>query len=280
MWSPEERLNLLRAETERLEQYLQGLPAEAWQRPSACDRWTVADVVAHLTGSGRVYLPRILRALQGDTAPDEPALYRLDTGQVDPKMIGDRAITFRQELGDRLLAEFLKGNQAIDQALAQVGSQDWDTLVYRGGGTESLRNLVHGFITERTIHGWDIRSRFDPQASLSLECVPIIVERIPQRPRWSFRAEAGFAPLLLRYRFAVSPPAPAVVDVVVTEKQQYLEVGSTEEAQVIMRCDGATFVLLMYGRIKPEAAMAEGRVSVEGDKQWVTEFGSLTIFGL
>ena len=110
--------------------------------------------------------------------------------------------------------------------------------------------------------------------------MPIIVERIPQRPRWSFRAESGFAPLLLRYRFAVSPPAPSVVDLVVTEKQQYLEVGSTEEAQVIMRCDGATFVLLMYGRIKPEAAMAEGRVSVEGDKQLVTDFGSLTIFGL
>jgi len=86
-------------------------------------------------------------------------------------------------LGDRLLADFIKSNQAMDQALAKVGSQDWDKLVYRGGRTESLRNLVDGFITERTIHGWDIRSLFDPQASLSLECVPIIVERIPQRPR-------------------------------------------------------------------------------------------------
>jgi hypothetical protein len=167
-------------------------------------------------------------------------------------MVGDRAITLRQELGDRLLEDFINSNQAMDQALAKVGSQDWDKLVSRGGGTESLRNLVDGFITERTIHGWDIRSRFDSQASLSLECVPIIVERIPQRPRWSF----------------------------VTEKQQYLEVGSTKEAQVIMRCDGATFVLLMYERIKPEAAIAEGRVSVEGDKQLVTDFGSLTIFGL
>jgi uncharacterized protein (TIGR03083 family) len=280
MWSPEERLNILRVETERLEQYLKGLPEEAWKRSSSCDRWTVADVVAHLTGSGRVYPPRIIRALQGDVSPDEPALHRLYKGQIDPKMVGNRAITLRQELGGHLLAEFINSNQAMDQALAKVGSQDWDKLVSRGGGTESLRNLVDGFITERTIHGWDIRSRFDPQASLSLECVPIIVERIPQRPRWSCRAEVDFSPLLLRYRFEVSQPAPSVVDVVVTEKQQYLEVGSTKEAQVIMRCDGATFVLLMYERIKPEAAIAEGRVSVEGDKQLVTDFGSLTIFGL
>jgi len=273
MWSPEERINILRAETARVEHYLKALPEEAWKRPSACDRWTVADVVAHLTGSGRLYPPRIIRAVQGDASPDEPAIHRLATGQLDPVGIGDWAITLRQELGDRLLSEFIKSNQTMDQALAKVGSQDWDKLVYRGVGTESLRNLVDVFITERTIHGWDIRSRFDPQASLSPECVPIIVERIPQRPRWwSFRAEAGFSPLPLRYRFEVAQPAPYVVDVVVTEKQQYLEVGSTEAAQVIIRCAGETFVLLMYGRIKPEAAIAEGRVSSEGDQQLVTAF--------
>jgi uncharacterized protein (TIGR03083 family) len=274
MWSSAERITILRAETERLEQYLKALPEAAWERPSACDRWTIADVVAHLTWPGRIYPSRILRALQGDALPDqEPAHHRLDAGQMDPAVEGDRAILLRQELGDQLLADFIKSNQAIDQALAKAGPQDWEKLVYRGVGTESLRNLVDVFITERTIHGWDIRSRFDPQARLSPECVPIIVERIPQRPRWwSFRAEAGFSPLPLRYRFAVTQPAPSVVDVVVTEAHQYLEVASQDAAQVIIRCGGETFVLLMYGRIKPEAAMAEGCVSFEGDQQLVTAF--------
>jgi uncharacterized protein (TIGR03083 family) len=229
------------------------LPAEAWERPSACDRWTVADVVAHLTGLSRIYPPRIMRALQDDASPDAPSRRRLGTGQIDPTVEGDQALLLRQELGDQLLAEFIKSNHAIDHALAQAGPQDWDKLVYRTVGTESLRNLIDVFITERTIHGWDIRSQFELRASLSPACVPIIVERIPQRPRWwSFSTAAGFSPFPLRYRFAMTQPVPYVVDVVVTEEQQYLEVASQDEAHVTIRCSGDTFILLMYGRIQPD----------------------------
>ncbi len=273
MVSPEERLQILRSETKRLEEYLKGLPGEAWSHPSACDRWTVADVVAHLTAPGKNYPPRITRALLGDASPDAPAHRRIDSGQFDPEEEGEQAIALRQELGDGLFSEFVMGNQAIDQALAEVGPQEWGKLVYRVVGTESLRNLLDVFITERTVHWWDIRSRFDSQAGLSAECVPIIVERIPQRPRWwSFRAEADFSLLPLRYRFEITEPAPYVVDVVVTVEQQYMEVGSRENAQVTFRCDGETFILLMYGRIRPEASIAEGRVSFEGDPQLVTAF--------
>ena len=48
MTTSEERVGLLKAEAQRLEQYLNGLPDEAWLHPSACDQWTVADVIAHL----------------------------------------------------------------------------------------------------------------------------------------------------------------------------------------------------------------------------------------
>ena len=215
MLPPQERIRILLDETRRLENYLSRLPVVAWSHPSSCDRWTVADVVAHLTWLGKNYPARINRALQGDASPDTPAHRRLASGQLDPAEEGDQAISLRQELGDHLLSEFLKGNQAINQTLAAVGPQDWDKLVYRGVGTEPLRNLVDVFITEQTLHGWDIRSRFDPQASLSPDCVPIIVERIAQRPRWwSFKK--GTSPLPLRYRFEVANPTPYSVDLVIT----------------------------------------------------------------
>lgn len=273
MSSPEERLEILRTETKGLEQYLRDLPKEAWEHPSVCERWAVADVVAHLTDAGRNYPLRILRALQGDASPDMPDHRRLGSGQLDPAQEGDQAIVLRQELGDHLLSEFIKGNQAIDQALAKVGHQDWDKLVYRAVGTEPLRNLVDVFITERTVHGWDIRSRFDSQAGLSPESVAVIVERIPQRPTWwSFRTEAGFAPLPLRYRFEVTPPAQYRVDLVVTEERRYMEVDSNDRPQVTFKCAGETFVFLMYGRINPEAAIADGRMSYAGDQELVNAF--------
>lgn len=269
--SSEERIHLLRTETERLEQYLRELPDEAWGHPSACDRWTVADVVAHLTWLSQNYPPRITRALLDDASPDSADHRRLGSGQMDPAEEGDQAIALRRALGDRLLSEFIVGNKALDQALGKVGPQDWDKLVYRAVGTESLRNLVDVFITERTVHGWDIRSCFDPQASLSLECVPIIVERIAQRPRWwSFKE--GLAPLPLRYRFEVTSPTSYSVDVVVTEDKQFMEVASSRDAQVTCQTDGETYIMLMYGRITPSQALSDGRVAFEGDQALVTAF--------
>ena len=271
MSSPEERLEILRAETEGLEEYLRDLPQEAWDRPSACDEWSVADVVAHLTSLSKNYPPRIIRALQGDASPDMPEHRRLGSGQIDPAQGRDQVIVLRQELGDQLLSEFIKDNQATDQALAKVGPQDWDKLVYRTVGTEPLRNIVDMLITERTVHGWDIRSRFDPQASLSPECVPIIVERIAQRSRWwSFKE--GLAPLPLRYRFEVTSPTHYSVDVVVTEENQFMEVASSRDAQVTFKCDGETFVFLMYGRMNPEAAIADGRMSYAGGQELANAF--------
>jgi len=42
------RLKALQSEIERLTHYLTALPPDAWNHPSACARWQVADVVAHL----------------------------------------------------------------------------------------------------------------------------------------------------------------------------------------------------------------------------------------
>ena len=272
MSSPEKRLEILRAETEGLERYLTDMPKEAWDQPSACDEWCIADVVAHLTQSSRNYPSRVLRALQGDASPDAMSS-RLNPGEVDPENLAQRAVALRKELGGDLLPEFLKANQAIVDALANISGQDWDKPVFRPYGPEPLRNIVDMLITERAVHGWDIRSPFDSQTGLSPESVAVIVERIPQRPTWwSFRTEAGFAPLPFRYRFEVTPPAQYRVDLVVTEERRYMEVASKEDAHVTFQCAGETFVFLMYGRINPEAAIADGRMSYAGDQELVNAF--------
>ena len=50
MASPEQRVELVKSESRRIQQYLGVLSAEDLVRPSACDAWEVRDVVAHLTG--------------------------------------------------------------------------------------------------------------------------------------------------------------------------------------------------------------------------------------
>src|SRR4029450_2186007 len=67
MYSDADRAKIVQAEAKRLEHFLGALSPEDWQRPSACDRWHIADVVAHLTGMRVAYT--ITRGLQGDITP-------------------------------------------------------------------------------------------------------------------------------------------------------------------------------------------------------------------
>ena len=67
----EERVQLLKSESQRFVDYLSGLTEEAWSRQSACELWAVGDVVAHLTGGVDNYYANISRGIAGDSSPPE-----------------------------------------------------------------------------------------------------------------------------------------------------------------------------------------------------------------
>ncbi len=71
MSTVEERIEILKAEYQRLEQYLHTLSQEDWNHPSTCDQWTVADVIAHLTVGNRSHATWITEALQADSVTPE-----------------------------------------------------------------------------------------------------------------------------------------------------------------------------------------------------------------
>ena len=50
------------AERHRVADLVADLPDEQWTTPSLCSAWTVRDVVAHLTVTTRMTVPRLLRA--------------------------------------------------------------------------------------------------------------------------------------------------------------------------------------------------------------------------
>ena len=51
-----------------------------------------------------------------------------------------------------------------------------------------------------------------------------------------------------------------------------MEVASGDDAHVTFQCDGETFVFLMYGRIHPEVAIANGRMSYSADQELASAF--------
>src|SRR5262245_32675192 len=101
MSTVEERIEILKAEYQRLEDYLHTLTPEAWEQPSTCDQWNVADVIAHLTMGSRTHATWIMEALAQRISPKQ--LPRRATHRIDAAAFAHTVMGWRQELGTNLL---------------------------------------------------------------------------------------------------------------------------------------------------------------------------------
>ena len=272
MVSPEYCVKLVQSESEQLKQYLDTLPPDAWSRPSACDRWEVRDVVAHLIGGAQIYAGAVSRGLQGDLSPPEgfPDADTFNAASAS-EPIARMAISAREKLGDQLLSTFNATTDELSQLLAGLGPSDLDKGCYHPGGTVQVRSFMNLRVFELAMHGWDIRSRLEPSAHLSAESLPILIDMVPGLLGWAFRPGPRL-PSPVRYRFELTGTGASNSDIVVEGDKAYMESAVAAPANVTFHCDTETFMLLMFGRLAVDAAISAGRLAVEGDNELVAEF--------
>jgi uncharacterized protein (TIGR03083 family) len=251
-----------------------------WNHPSTCDQWTVADVIAHITAFNRSHATWITEALQADSVTPE-RLSRRSNQRVDAAAAAQRVMALRKELGNQLLSAFVKANRAIEHAFEQVGPDDWEKLCYRTIGAEPIRNILDTFIADVGVHRWDVMYPFDPHVQLSHDCLAVMVERYPHRPRWwDITLPPQHPPLPVRLRCTVSGvTTPGTDFVVATPEEKYMEVAGDVPANVTFRCDAQTFVLLAYGRLRPASALSTGTLTYEGEQEWAEIFMQAYIGG-
>jgi uncharacterized protein (TIGR03083 family) len=272
MHTPETRVNLIQSEATRLGQYLYALPPEAWSRPSACHRWQVRDVIGHLILSAELYLGVVSRGLQGDTSPPAgfPPAGTVNAASASAFM-DQMSVARRESLGDQLLSTFTATSDQLHQLLAGCGPQDWETLCYHPAGLLSVRMFVDLRLTELVMHGWDIRSRLQPDAHLTPESLPAFMDIIAAAVGWAFwPGERRATPV--RYRFEVTEPVPLRTDIVVTGEHAHLEPAAATQASVTFSCATEPFVLLCYGRLPLSDAMATGHIAAAGDAGLIAAF--------
>jgi uncharacterized protein (TIGR03083 family) len=270
METPPQRLAMLHAEVEALTHYLASLSPAAWQSPSACDQWQVADVLAHLVPQADHLCLVIARGLQGDISP--PA----GLTPMNAHTNAQTAIADRERLGDQLLATFIAGHARLHTLLTGLGPQDWETTCFYPSGLSTVAELLNLYITELTVHGWDMRSPLEPNFHLSVACLPTVIDTAFRPVRSVFRPEAHRYPNRvrpIRHRFLLAAPVETSTDIVIDRDGGHIEPGSQAEADVILRCDPETYVLVIFGRLTLAEAMAAGRVVTAGDQGLAMAFG-------
>jgi uncharacterized protein (TIGR03083 family) len=267
----EYRIDLGHKAATQLTQFLQTLSPDSWHAPSACDAWEVGDVVAHLAWVAEVYIVMITRGRQGDLTPWENFP---DPDNIDPvayhHFVAQTALAYRQHHGDQLLATFTAGYDHLHHLICSLGPDDWDKPCFHPFGFFPVHMFVSLRISELAMHEWDIRSSLDPSFHLWGESLPVFMERVP--------ALRGFRPgaplsLPIRYRFVLTGPAASTQDILVEGARVRMEPTGHGQTSVTFHCDTETFILLIYGRVTHEAALASGRLRGEGNPQLITTFG-------
>ncbi len=275
MLSVLERVNLVETESRRLESYLESLAADAWDQPSKCELWSVADVLAHLTWASDYFMTAISGGIKGDVSPPHGWPEAGTSGpEFFNRFIADKAIEARKALGDGLVQEFQARNHRLQELLSSIGPDELDIPCYGPFAPRSIQSFITGRVQELAVHGWDIQSSLEPSTHLSPPAVPIVLERIPQwlagKGLSGFRTPSS-GPSSVRYRLAtqVGPNH----DVVATGESCVVEsVGESPggDADVILRCDGEAAGLLAYGRAGVDSVFGDG--SIHGDQALGNEF--------
>jgi hypothetical protein len=177
----------------------------------------------------------------------------------------------KQQLGEQLLPAFNATYEEIDQFLASLDASDGDKLCYHPGALITVSGFVDLRLMELYVHGWDMRSRLESSVHLPSESWPVLLDLLPHFLGYMVVPTSQAA--ARRYRFALTERVADARDVVVAGGTIRLEAAGQTPAQVTFACDTETFLLLMWGRLALETAVADGQVSIAGDRCLAADFG-------
>jgi hypothetical protein len=112
-----------------------------------------------------------------------------------------------------------------------------------------------------------MRSRFDETTPLSEQSLRFLLERnLPTLVGFlTFPKDTG-SPSPVRYRCDLGVDSALRYDVIVDGGWARMEPTADTPAAVTLRCDRTTFALVLYSRVPLDAAVAQGRVTVEGNQ--------------
>ena len=271
MATSEELATLVTSESARLLDYFKGLSPSDWETQSACDAWNNADVVAHMTMAVDMFSGNIERGANGDSSPPEgmgpPEEFDL-AGRMAANAA--RTVAMRESLGDTLVEAFEQNCERLDALLARMGPDDWDKQCYHPASYLSVRRYLILRLAEMTVHEWDIRSRLEGSAKLPDAVTPTLMELLPGFVVGRlFQPGAGVASTS-RFRFNLTDGGS--YDIVAGGGDLRMEGSTADTPDVTFACSASTFSLLAYGRFTVEGAVADGDITIEGDRALAAQF--------
>ena len=259
-----DRIEGARTDAERLEHRLRGLRNEQLTQPSACDRWTVADVAAHLAFVAQFQNRMIGRGLQGDDSVPEAARQQGPDSPPASEMIAQGALSLRERLGNTLMDTFHERYEELFNLLDSMTPNDYEKPCWHPRGDTSVADFVNLVVNELALHGWDALSLLDVGYRISPDAIPAGLDLCSNVLARTARAEPRMlGPIRFGFELADGGSMP---DLVVG--------GGRSGVNATFHSDGETLLLMVYGRLSMDDAISSGRLTISGDEALARELGS------
>lgn len=215
----------LRDERERLTSLLRSLPAEAWDRPSLCEGWTVKDVVSHLVGNVADVL--------------EQRLDGIGSPEFNQRQVDERAGT----ASGRILDEWDERGPELERFYAALTPELWEAPMVFG----TVGRGVQRQLEDLWVHAQDIRLALGeppsqgPGVGATLE---IVAGELPERCR------------------ALAPGVGAVA--IDTDGFRHDAMVGSGADTIRIAGDPVALALAGTGRLSLDEAIADGRLKADG----------------
>jgi uncharacterized protein (TIGR03083 family) len=133
----------------RLAELLGALDKEQWTAPSACDEWTVQDVIAHLIGTNQFWTISIGAGLAGSPTR---ILAEFDPVATPAQMVD----AVRSRSIAETLDQFIESNAALAATVAGLDDDAWSVLAEAPPGHVALRALALHALWDAWVHERDV----------------------------------------------------------------------------------------------------------------------------
>jgi len=227
-------------------EYFRSLPEDAWNGPTGCAKWTMHDLAGHSVGEAVWFLNLLCGVTQGE-APLPGSTWD------ELKRLPGRDIADRVMEAGRNLPPTVEGASA-DQL---------EQLVDMGFSTMPLWRAVGINMMEAVFHNWDARVGRAPDATIPTEwaqqLAPFATDFAPTVARHGVGAAGRY---LLQVGDGVGP-----VTLTADDDRVVLERDESGTPDVTLRLTADQYVRLLAGRLPLDAAIDDGRVSLQGSRK-------------
>jgi uncharacterized protein (TIGR03083 family) len=233
-------LRVVRDEAEKL--FALAEQPGAWDAPTACESWTVKDIVGHLIDTTEGYFTSFDIARTGGQAP----LHALADMH---ELAGQSATSFHdlspQEAIDRVRADLDK----LMGILEPLSAEDWTGLIvpHLYMGPVPAFFYAAGQLMDYGVHSWDIKQGTGKNHGISGDAADLLVPFMFVLWQSTIKPDADLSPFTIGVR--VTGRNAGEYRVSIGDQGMQYEQGSVDDLPAAIDFDAGSLVLTTFGRI-------------------------------